>query len=168
MADLRKLVEHGEEFGIGLIRALELHEDGGFFIERYSLILLAQVLGLGEERLLHVLAVGGVVQSGADAAGDLAVELAVAEAVDLIGVLHGAGESRQREGNTVGHFGRARSDGRQLVRRDRGIHRKRGGRRSGVGGVVGEERDAGLRRRAIGDVARGQELIDAVGELLSP
>src|ERR1022692_3124655 len=161
-----KLVERGEELGCGLVGALELHKSCGFFIQRHALVLLAQILGLGKERLLHFLAVCGVVQCVADAAGELAIELAIADAVDFVGVLYRAGQRGQGERYPVGHLGRTGTDRRQLVRRDGGVDGERGRRISGVGCVVGEERDTGHCRRTIGDVARRQDLIDAVGELL--
>src|SRR5260370_7640323 len=82
---LSKLVDHADEFGVGLVGALELHEDGGFFVERYALVLLAQILGLGKERLLHDLTARGVAQSGTNTPGHLALELAIAHAIYLVG-----------------------------------------------------------------------------------
>src|ERR1017187_1603657 len=161
-----KLIEHREKYGGGLVGALELHQGGGFFIQRYALVLLAQILGLGKERLLHFLAVCGIVQCVADAPGELAIELAIADAVDFVGVLYRAGQRGQGERYPVGHLGRTGTDRRQLVRRNCGVDGERGRGISGVGCVVGEERDTGYWRRTIGDVAGRQELIDAVGELL--
>src|SRR5260370_40480025 len=94
---LGKLVDHADEFGISLISALELHEDCGFFVERYALVLLSQVLGLGKERLLNVLSTGGAAQCGANAGGHLTPNLAKAPATGFVRGLHLPGHRSRRQ-----------------------------------------------------------------------
>src|SRR5690348_4996165 len=84
---LGQLIEHGDDARVGLIRALKFNQDHGFFIEIHAGQLLALILGLSDQRLLNLGTVLGGLQLASDTRGHAAVELAVTDASDPIGII---------------------------------------------------------------------------------